>query len=35
MPYIDESSRKRLGMGGSPDTVGELTYLLYREAPTG
>jgi hypothetical protein len=30
MPYIEPDARKRLGNGGQPLTMGELTYVLTR-----
>lgn len=30
MPYIDEKSRNRLDAGSSPETAGELNYVITR-----
>ncbi len=29
MPYIDQAERERIDAGGSAETCGELTYVLY------
>ena len=30
MPYIDQDARRRLEVGGQPETAGELNYAITR-----